>query len=516
MEEIQPTLMPQDILCVEAAAGPCALIVFGASGDLTRRKLMVSVFELFKRGLLSEQFYLLGCGRKEISDQQFRQMSREEVEARSHRSSDAEKIAAFVERLYYISGDYGEESFYENIKAKLSELDARHNVDGCHVFYLAVPPFLYASVTEGLCKASLSDGAGTVAKQSRLVVEKPFGRDIASAARLNSVISGCFDESQVYRIDHYLGKDTVQNILIFRFANTIFEPVWNRNYIDNVQITIAETVGVEHRAGYYDKSGALRDMFQNHMLQMLALVAMEPPTSFEADRLRDEKVKLLRSVRPLGLEEVDKYVVRGRYGGGTMDGKEVVGYRREQGVDPASRTETYVAAKVFIDNWRWQGVPFYLRTGKRLCTKDTEIIITFKKIPHSMFHVPGLEDIASNVLILQIQPQEGIHLSFQAKRPGSKICIDTLNMTFNYGDIFDVEMPEAYQRLLLDCMLGDQTLFTRYDGVEVAWQLLAPVLEAWDRSDSEPYEYAAGSESFAEANRLIEADGRGWHKLGGN
>ena len=514
MEKIQPTLMPQSILCVEATAGPGALIVFGASGDLTRRKLLVSVFELFKRSLVSEQFYLLGAGRKKLSDEQFRQSAREDLDGRAKQRGDDEKVAAFVDRLYYISGDYGEESFYEKIKSRRGELDIRHKVEGHHVFYLAVPPFLYASITEGLCKASLSGRGGPADRSSRLVVEKPFGHDLASAAQLNEVIGECFDESQVYRIDHYLGKETVQNILIFRFANTMFEPVWNRNYIDHVQITIAETVGVEHRAGYYDKSGALRDMFQNHMLQMLALVAMEPPTSFEADRLRDEKVKLLRSVRRFKPEEVDKYVVRGQYVSGTMDGKEVRGYLEEEGVGQKSKTETYVAARMFIDNWRWKGVPFYLRTGKRLARRDTEIVITFKKIPHSMFEDSGLEDMPSNVLVLQIQPEEGIHLSFQAKRPGSKICIDTLNMDFNYSDVFGVEIPEAYQRLLLDCMVGDQTLFTRYDSVEIAWQLMAPVLEAWEKSDSIPLEYAAGGESFAEANRLIEDDGRTWHQWG--
>ncbi|MHC4498425.1 MAG: glucose-6-phosphate dehydrogenase, partial [Planctomycetota bacterium] len=345
------------------------------------------------------------------------------------------------------------------------------------------------------------------------IVEKPFGKDLQTALELNSTIAQCFDESQIYRIDHYLGKETVQNILIFRFANTIFEPVWNRNYIDSIQITIAETVGVEHRAGYYDKSGALRDMFQNHMLQMLALVAMEPPVSFEADRIRDEKVKLLRSIRPFNPDELDRLIIRGQYGPGSIDSKQVIGYRREPDVDPQSKTETFVAAKLFIDNWRWKGVPFYLRTGKRLPRKDTEIAITFKNVPHSMFISAGLADALPNVLVLQIQPEEGISLSFQAKRPGSKICMDTLNMSFSYQDIFGVSLPEAYQRLLLDCILGDQTLFTRYDTVQTSWELLTPVLEAWQKDATPPYEYPAGSGSFPQADSLCEADGRKWRKI---
>ncbi|HUW20526.1 MAG TPA: glucose-6-phosphate dehydrogenase [Sedimentisphaerales bacterium] len=499
---------------METVAGANGLVVFGASGDLTRRKLLSSLFELFNRNLISEQFYLLGCGRKKLSDEEFRQMAREAIQEDAGDVSTKE-TEAFISRLYYARGDYNDALFYDNIKARLAELDKKHKVDGSHIFYLAVPPLLYGAIVEKLCSAGLShSGEADLKRQPRLVVEKPFGRDLQSAAELNKTIGRCFDESQIYRIDHYLGKETVQNILIFRFANTIFEPVWNRNYIDSVQITIAETIGVEHRASYYDKSGALRDIFQNHMLQMLALVGMEPPTSFEADRLRDEKVKLLRSIRPFDRAELDKLIVRGQYGPGSIGGEQVVGYREEPGVEPQSKTETFVAARLFIDNWRWKGVPFYLRTGKRLAKKDTEIAIAFKKVPHSMFIFAGLDEMPANVLVLQIQPEEGISLSFQAKRPGSKICMDTLTMNFSYQDIFGVRMPEAYQRLLLDCMVGDQTLFTRYDSVEVAWQLLTPVLETWQKDDCSPCEYAAGGDSFPEADRLIEANGRKWRKIG--
>ncbi|MHC4707139.1 MAG: glucose-6-phosphate dehydrogenase [Planctomycetota bacterium] len=501
MQKIKPTVTPQDITCAQVKAQSNALVVFGASGDLTRRKLLISLFELYKRDLLGEQFYLLGCGRKELSDETFREIAQEAIKEKAE-DPPSELLKAFTNKLYYTSGDYGDVSLYKDIKGKLTKLNKKHKVDGTHIFYLAVPPFLYVTIVENLCAAGLSrSGQGDAENQARLVVEKPFGRDLKSAIELNQTIGGCFDESQIYRIDHYLGKDTVQNILIFRFANTIFEPVWNRNYIDSVQITIAESIGVEHRASYYDKSGALRDMFQNHVLQMLTLVAMEPPISFEADRLRDEKVKVLRAIRPIEFNQWNQLLVRGRYGPGLTNGEKVPGYLEEPGVDPDSRTETFVAAKLFVDNWRWKGVPFYLRTGKRLARKDTEIAVTFKKIPHSMFVTAGLADVPSNVLILQIQPQEGISLSFQAKQPGSKICMSTLNMNFHYADVFGVRMPEAYQRLLLDCMVGDQTLFNRYDGVETAWKLLTPVLEAWQ-------------ESFPQADQLIKTDGRKWRNLG--
>jgi glucose-6-phosphate 1-dehydrogenase len=420
-------------------------------------------------------------------------------------------------KIYYLSGDYADPSTYDRIKTRLAELRKKHDISGCNLYYLSVPPFLYETIIERLGASSLSGKDDPECRlTSRLVVEKPFGRDLPTAATLNRTISKWFEESQIYRIDHYLGKETVQNIMIFRFANAIFEPVWNRNHIDNVQITIAETLGVEHRAGYYDKSGAIRDMFQNHMLQMLALVAMEPPTSFDAEAIRDEKVKLLRAVRPFDCKwspQTDCSIVRGQYGAGQINGQETPAYRSEEGVDPDSRTETYVAARLFIDNWRWKDVPFYLRTGKRLAKKDTEIVVTFKEIPHSLFGSVGLHHMPPNILAFQIQPEEGISLRFQAKRPGSKICIGTLDMKFRYKDLFGGEMPEAYQRLLLDCMAGDQTLFTRFDGIEITWKLLMPILEAWERGNDRPFEYPAGSESFPQADALLEGDDRHWHGL---
>jgi glucose-6-phosphate 1-dehydrogenase len=521
MPEIKPSvesLYPagataEDILCAETPAPPNAVVVFGASGDLTRRKLLSSIFQIYAQDLLDERFYLLGCGRKEFSDEGFREAARQAIRENIDHVS-AKDLNAFVQKLYYIDGDYGEAAFYRRVRSKLLELDKKHKVYDSLVFYLAVPPFLYETIVEQLGSAGLAcpEELGTK-QQVKLVVEKPFGRDLESAAELNEHIRHCFDESQIYRIDHYLGKDTVQNILMFRFANTIFEPVWNRNYIDHVQVTIAETLGVEHRASYYDQTGALRDMFQNHMLQMLALVAMEPPISFEAEHVRDEKAKLLRSIRPFRPDELAQFFVRGQYGPGSLNGQKVVGYRDETGTDPASKTETFVAAKFFVDNWRWKGVPFYLRTGKRLAKKHTEIAVTFKKVPHSMFVSAGFTDMPPNVLVFQIQPKEGLSLNFQAKRPGAKTCMSTLNMSFDYKSVFLVDMPEAYQRLLLDCMVGDQTLFNRYDAVEVSWRLLMPILQAWQSSDSEPYDYPAGCHSFPEADKLIESDGRAWRKL---
>jgi glucose-6-phosphate 1-dehydrogenase len=521
--EVHPSLAGLDMICAETPARSAAMVVFGASGDLAGRKLLPSLAQIQERGLLSDQFCLLGCGRTEYSEDQFRHRAADEIQ-KNEGGVSSEASKAFLDKLSYLSGDYGDARTYDRIKSRLAELRKKHNVDGCNLFYLSVPPFLYQTIIEHVGAADLSrKGDPGCQGQVRLIVEKPFGRDLQSATELNTTISKWFEESQVYRIDHYLGKETVQNIMIFRFANAIFEPIWNRNHIDNIQITIAETLGVEHRADYYDKSGALRDIFQNHMLQMLALVAMEPPNSLHADHVRDEKTKLLRAVRHFacGAEEIGAAtppsgcrIIRGQYGPGRIDGRPVPGYRSEEGVDPDSRTETFVAARLLIDNWRWKDVPFYLRTGKRLAQKDTEIVVTFKEIPYSLFGSVGLDQMPPNVLVFQIQPEEGISLRFQAKRPGSKICIGTLNMTFSYKDLFGVEMPEAYQRLLLDCMAGDQTLFTRFDGIEVTWQLLMPVLEAWRRSPERPLEYAAGSESFPQADALLEADGRQWHKLG--
>lgn len=494
MTKIEATVSKHDLLCIEAAAGPTSFTVFGASGDLAFRKLYPSIYELYRRDLMSHNFYVLGCGRSEYTHSAFQA----EVEEKLRQSLDAfdeSKLKSFVKHFHYVSGSYEDDAFYQRICENLIELDEKFHVTGTRIFYLSVPPFLYESIAEKIGGLKLQcPGVSGHLQEVRLVVEKPFGHDLKSAQHLDDILHRHFSESQIYRIDHYLGKETVQNLFIFRFANSIFEPLWNRNFIDNIQITVSEKVGVEHRAGYYDQSGALRDMFQNHLLQMLSLVAMEPPVSFAADRIRDEKVKLLRSVRPVSKNDVCRYYIRGRYVEGEVDGEPAVGYLQEPGVPQHSTTETYVAGKLFIDNWRWKDIPFYLRTGKCLQQKLTEIAITFKTVPHSMFQIEGLGDLPANVLRFQIQPQEGMYLSLEAKRPGSKICMSTLEMAVDYQEVFGIKMPEAYQRLLLDCMLGDQTLFTRHDSIIASWELLMPVLEAWKDVNAHPlHPYSAGS-----------------------
>jgi glucose-6-phosphate 1-dehydrogenase len=504
MAKISPSAVCQQMLCVESPAPPCVFIVFGASGDLTKRKLIPALANLFKRGLLDNGFLFLGCGRKKLSNEDLRKIA---AEATKDFLAESEK---FLSSFFYVSGDYDDKNLYNEIQNTLVELDKKYGKNFGRIFYLALPPAMYPDVVENLGQAGLNKNEESFA---RLVVEKPFGKDLASATELNDCISKWFSEKQLYRIDHYLGKETVQNIMMFRFANSIFEPIWNRNYIDHIQITIAESIGIESRGSYYDKSGALRDMFVNHMLSMLSLVAMEPPPSFDAEHIRDEKIKLLRSIRPFSLDPCNEDIVRGQYAQGIADGKNIPAYRQEADVDKNSKTETYIATRLFVDNWRWQSVPFYLRTGKRLAQRVTEIAVIFKKVPHLMFASAGIEDLPANVLVLKIQPKEGINLSFEAKRPGAKMCIGTLEMDFNYTEVFGAELPDAYQRLLLDCTTGDQTLFTRIDDVKLAWGLIDNVLKNWQQNDAEPYFYPAGGESFSQADALIQKDGRNWRKI---
>ncbi len=511
MQTVRPTAQKMEIMCAETAADDVSMVVFGASGDLAHRKLYIGLYELFNRNLLGPRFWLLGCGRTEMSDEVFRQTVEKSLSAPAGPMPD--KLNAFLGRFFYVSGSYENKDLYEAIRRRITELDENYNMHGCRIFYLAVPPFLYGTIAENLNSSKLACPAGAGGMQRvSLAVEKPFGSDLESAKKLERRLHLCFDESQIYRIDHYMGKETVQNILMFRFANSLFEPIWNRNYIDNVQITIAEQDGIGRRAGYYDKTGALRDMFQNHLLQLLALIAMEPPSSFDADSIRDEKAKILRSITPVRREQVEKLFVAGQYGPGTIDGRDVPGYLQEPGIMKDSKTETFVAAGLTIDNWRWKDVPFYLRTGKRLSRKLTEIAIVFKKIPHSMFVSAGLDDFESNVLRFRIQPQEGMYISLQAKRPGSKLCMSTLELAVDYNQVFGVEMPDAYQRLLLDCMLGDQTLFTRQDSVLISWELLQPALDYWTERDV--FTYPAGASTLPAADELTARDGRKWLPLG--
>ncbi|MFW6139251.1 MAG: glucose-6-phosphate dehydrogenase [Spirochaetota bacterium] len=501
--------------CIERIPRPAGFIIFGASGDLTGRKLMPSLFNLYQKKLLPQKFYIVGCARTTMSDQNFRTKMEGSIRAQFP-EADKTLVESFLGHCFYVYGTYDHLQLYTDLKSRLNHLDQNCLPERNHIFYLATPPHVYKKIVEHLGASGLARDRKQSLNEVRVVVEKPFGRDLDTAMELDGILNKALSERQIYRIDHYLGKDTVQNILLFRFANSIFEPIWNRRYIDNVQITVSESIGVEHRAGYFEKAGLLRDMFQNHMLQMLSLVGMEPPISFDADRVRDEKVKLLRSIRPFPVESLQDVIVRGQYGPGTIDGQSVPGYTQEKGVDPYSKTETFVAAKLSIDNWRWQGVPFYLRAGKRMARKASKIVITFKNVPHSMFYPISPADLSPNVLIFHVQPEEGISLVIQSKHPGPKLCMDSLEMVFKYRDVIGETMPEAYERLLLDCMLGDQTLFIRHDDMETSWTLFTPVLKLWeeDGKNSGPmYPYPAGTWGPRVCEELLKTDGRYWLRI---
>jgi glucose-6-phosphate 1-dehydrogenase len=500
-----------DAYYCEKPTQPCAIVLFGASGDLARRKIFPALFELAQHNCLAPSFRLVGFARSPMSDEAFRNSSVEFLPKFGTGSPSDDPVRRdFTQRLHYVTGHYDDPASYQNLGTRLEELDREGQLGGNRLFYLSVPPEIYAPVIEQLGKANLANPRSEKS-WTRIIIEKPFGRDAKSARELNQRVRNVFEESQIYRIDHYLGKETVQNVLAFRFSNGIFEPIWNRNYVENIQITAAETLGVERRAAFYETAGALRDMVQSHVLQLTSLVSLEPPAAFEANAVRNEKIKVLQSIRPLTREAIWRDVVRGQYGPGIIDGKPVVGYREEPGVKPDSRTETFVALKLSVDNWRWNGVPFFLRTGKRLGRSITEIAIQFRQAPHLVFQG---EQLHANLLVINIQPEEGISLSFGAKSPGGQMHIRPVTMDFNYRKSFGGSAGNAYATLINDCLRGDATLFDRADSVEAAWALVDPILEAWENSPPPPFpNYASGSWGPRAASDLTGLDEHHWRQL---
>ncbi len=471
------------------------LVIFGASGDLTRRKLIPALFDLYEQDLLPHKFAVLGASRTKLSDEDFRKKADEFL-------PEEKETAEFKKLLFYEPVSPTEPEDFIKLKSRIKKLEKDKNIAPNYIFYLSTPPSVYENIAQNLADQQLSKSEKYF---RRIIVEKPFGTDLDSARNLNKNLLHCFNENQVYRIDHYLGKESVQNMLVTRFANGIFEPLWNRNFVERVEVTSAESLGVEGRGGYYEHSGALRDMLQNHLLQLVGFVAMEPPVVIEADAIRNEIVKVFQSLRPITEELVTDYVVRGQYIGSTIKGGQVKGYREEQGVDPDSRTETFVAMKFFIDNWRWGGVPFYIRTGKKLPARVTEIVIHFKQVPHHLFNNMGMPGPVDNQLVIRIQPDEGILLKFRMKTPGAGFQVQTVNMDFHYSDLAEIRLPSAYERLLLDCMQGDATLYSRGDAVEEAWNFVQPILNAWKNNPKIPvYGYPAGTWGPESSDKLIQ------------
>jgi glucose-6-phosphate 1-dehydrogenase len=489
-------------LQVRRTPDSCILVIFGASGDLTKRKLFPALYSLAFRRLLPERFAVVGVARTEETDDDFRERMKEAVQEHARDEFRDDVWDQLAEGMRYVATDFADEEGENRLAGALTEIDEERGTGGNRVYYLAIPPVVFGTVVAALGKRRTADG------WTRLIVEKPFGHDRASARALNGAIEEHFGESEVFRIDHYLGKETVQNMLALRFANGIFEPIWNRQFVDHVQITVAESIGIEGRAAYYEAAGAIRDIFQNHLLQLLAITAMEPPIDFSADSVRNEKVKVLRAMHTPG----PKSVVRGQYGRGFVEGEEVPGYREEDGVDPQSMTESYVAAKLFVDNWRWADTPFYVRMGKRLARRETTIAIQFKRAPHPPFEELSAEGLRPNVLLVHVQPDEGVSLAIGAKVPGQGMTIRTVHMDFLYGGAFRTGLPEAYERLILDAMLGDATLFTRIDEVEEQWALVEAIVAAWARDRPAFPNYAAGTWGPPSADELVHRDGRSWRR----
>jgi glucose-6-phosphate 1-dehydrogenase len=490
---------------------PCTVVIFGATGDLTHRKLIPALYNIAADGELPPDLAVLGFARREKSDDDFRREAEETTRKHSRQSVRDEIWSTFAESLFYHTSDFNDADGYKRLAARLDQLENDRGTNGNRLFYLAAAPDQFAPILKHLHDAGLTQPRN--GSWSRVIVEKPFGTDLASAQKLNSIVSDAFPETATYRIDHFLGKETAQNILVLRFANAIFEPLWDSRYVDHVQITAAETLGVEGRAGYYETAGALRDMVQNHLLQLLCLVRMEPPTDLSADSIRDEKVKVVRALRRFSPADVAAHVVRGQYTSGAISGKPVAGYQQEERVKRGSTTETFVALRLFLDNWRWADVPIYMRVGKRLPKSATEISVHFKKAPPVLFNKEsqGPED---NVLVIRIQPDEGISLRMQAKMPGTSVRIESVKMDFHYGTSFGKASPEAYERLLLDAMAGDATLFARRDEVEQAWAFIDTIQAAWREAEAAPVqEYAAGSWGPEAADDLLARDGRAWRRL---
>jgi glucose-6-phosphate 1-dehydrogenase len=490
-------------------AEPCSVVLFGASGDLAKRKVLPAMYDLAQHQSMGERYAIVGFARTQMTDETFRVAIGEAAKTISEVGPiEPAKWDAFAANLYYSAGEYGDPNAYAQLAKRLADLDKEQNLGGNRLFYLSTPPEVYPLIVEQLGRAGLAHSSNPNS-WVRIIIEKPFGRDLASAKELNKIVLKVFEEKQVYRIDHYLGKDTVQNLLVLRFGNGIFEPLWNRNYVDHVQITASETLGVERRGGFYETAGALRDMIQSHVLQLTSLVAVEPPASFDATAVRNEKLKILQSIRPFDLEMVAQSVVRGQYAPGSANGKPLAGYRDEPGVSPNSRTETFVAMRVLIDNWRWAGVPFFLRTGKRLAKRTTEIMIQFRRAPHIVFRE---KEVEPNRLVLNIQPDEGISVSFGAKRPGTEMSIGNVTMNFSYREGFGGTSRSAYATLLNDCLRGDATLFDRGDSVEAAWSLVDPILDVWSAAKTATVPmYEAGAWGPKESDQLLERDARQWY-----